>query len=563
MKSRFPVTIKYFGLGAVFVWGVAAIIGSGGGGGGGGGGGVSYTGAATQAQITEDNAVDLAVGTWNATNTGTSVDIFGAVQVTAELQRSPLSLMGIPLIFDDAIRNINIASLAGGAHLGVIQSASKTIYGACNVDNTVAGGAVISGTVDDVSGAFTVTVSFDDYCEYEQGGGVIINGAANLSGVLDPATLENVLPDFFNYTVTFTTLSLDYLGTNDGITINGSFSANWAASPMLVSMSFVLKDKSSMATYWFKDVQVSLEEGAGYTDITDMTGRYYEPVFGYVDISIGNTVHINDVDNWPSSGSLILTGAQGTKDRLTFLSSARFQVDADTTGDGVYNYTEGPYSWLGYLDPYIFSENASFVGLSSGYVSYYHMKTQVKAESAAESIYIQNNTINEPIPYSPFLDLLSAPDFTYMKRFGPIPPYNPPGVAWEGMNHTFFIDKFSNGVLDADEAFATCSVPVGAFSQMDIPVVSVTGSNLPTISWQPVSGAAIYLVNLFELTAENTLGNLVFSVKVADDGSPSYSYTYNGDLFDSYPMLAIMLVAKDNDSSCYYNRSVFVTTHGK
>ena len=53
-----------------------------------------------------------------------------------------------------------------------------------------------------------------------------------------------------------------------------------------------------MATYWLKDVQVSLAEGAGYTDITNMTGRYYEPVYGYVDMSIGNTIHINDVDGW-------------------------------------------------------------------------------------------------------------------------------------------------------------------------------------------------------------------------------------------------------------------------
>jgi hypothetical protein len=253
------------------------------------------------------------------------------------------------LIFEDVVRNMNIASMSGEANLGAVQSVNEEIIGACNDDNTIAGRAAVSGSLDDVSGVFTLTANFNNYCEYEQGLGVTINGVAILSGTLDPATLDNDFPDFFNYTFTFTTLSLDYLGTDEGITMNGTFGANWVSSPMLVTMSFILKDNASLATYWFKDVRISLAEGVGYTDITNMTGRYYEPVYGYVDISIDNPIHMNDIDNWPSSGSFIVTGTENSKARLTYVNATQFQVVADTDGDGLYDdYSSGNLLWADY-----------------------------------------------------------------------------------------------------------------------------------------------------------------------------------------------------------------------
>jgi hypothetical protein len=141
-----------------------------GGGGGGGGGGLAYTGVTTQAQITGNNALDLAVGTWNTVNTGPSIDILGAVQATSEFQKSPLSLGTLPFIFEDAVRNMDIASLGTGINLGAVQSVNETITGACNDDNTIAGGVTISGSVNDATGAFNLTANFNNYCEYEQGG---------------------------------------------------------------------------------------------------------------------------------------------------------------------------------------------------------------------------------------------------------------------------------------------------------------------------------------------------------------------------------------------------------
>jgi len=116
-------------------------------------------------------------------------------------------------------------------------------------------------------------------------------------------------------------------------------------------MSYVLKfknpDTNNFETYWLDVDQIQLgDEGGPYTDLTNINGRYYDYEYGYVDISVGDIIRILDADVGPSSGSLILTGVQGTKALLTFLNSTEFSVDADTDGDGFYNdFYSGTQLW--------------------------------------------------------------------------------------------------------------------------------------------------------------------------------------------------------------------------
>ena len=80
-------------------------------------------------------------------------------------------------------------------------------------------------------------------------------------------------------------------------------------------------------------------------------GRYYNSELGYFDLSVEETVHINDDEVFPASGIMILTGTEGsqgsnTKIRLTFISATEFSVDADTDGDGEYDdYSSGTQKW--------------------------------------------------------------------------------------------------------------------------------------------------------------------------------------------------------------------------
>ena len=81
--------------------------------------------------------------------------------------------------------------------------------------------------------------------------------------------------------------------------------------------------------------------------ISAAIGRFYDPELSYVELSIEEL--IQPIPK-PSSGAIILTGAQGsqggpTKARLTFKSATEFLVEADTDGDGEYDYDSDLQLW--------------------------------------------------------------------------------------------------------------------------------------------------------------------------------------------------------------------------
>lgn len=359
MKGKVLTGIKVFSLAAILLLGIVSILASGGGSSSPAPVTKNYTGIATQAQIDEANAVALAVGAWLGGAPGISIDIFGAVQAGPEARQRSFSLGLMPLVLDDVIYSIGIPDFGVQPNAGIVTQEPVTIPGSCNEgpDFVIAGGATIASgaTINEITGAFSFSISFDDYCEVESGGSLILNGKVKMSGKLDPATLENELPDFLNYTITFSSINLEYFESGDSITLTGesstkkgTFSADWETLPMKVTMSYVIKDNSSdpVVAYWFRDVEIELEEGDGFTDLTSMTGKYYDPLFGFVVMSINEAIHMPDSGYWPASGSLILTGDAGTKALLTFIDVESYQVDADTDGDGEYDdYSSGQQFW--------------------------------------------------------------------------------------------------------------------------------------------------------------------------------------------------------------------------
>ena len=362
MKGKALTGFKVFGLAAVLMLGIVSIIASGGGGGGGTTAPVTknYTGLTTQAQIDGDNAALLAIGAWLGGQFGTSLDIFGAVQAGPGGNSFSLGLM--PLIFDDVVTSIGIPDFAVQPNVGIVTQEPFTILGSCNegMDFVIEGGATVASgaTINEITGAFSFNISFNNYCEVQSGEPLILNGKVKMTGYLDPGTINNELelPVMEKYTITFNSITLEYFESGDSITIMGEssskkgiFSADWTVTPSLVTMSYVIKDNSSdpVVTYWFKNVEIELEWGEGYTDLTGMTGSFYHPLYGFVVMSIGDVIHMLDGEFGPESGSLIVTGTGETKALLSFWGTNLFEIHADTTGDGVYDYSDpdNPYSW--------------------------------------------------------------------------------------------------------------------------------------------------------------------------------------------------------------------------
>jgi len=292
METKGRLNLLYFVFIASLPFGLMAC-----GGGGGDPTGISYTGITTQTKIDEVNAMALAIGAWTSSDLGSNIDIFNSAQ-----------------------------------------SVDETLYGSCNTLGGV-DGAIINGNINETTGTFNGTINFSNFCDE----GMTINGLANFTGVVDLNTEE-----LTNFTLSFSSLALEF--EDEYITINGTMTADYVSVPILVTMSFIIRDNNLLETYWFRDAQIQLLGNADNVEITGMSGRYYDPYYGFVEIAVGESIRIYDTDNWPSSGSIILTGAQGTvgntKALLTFLNLTEYQVDVDTDGDGLYDdFNSGTQLW--------------------------------------------------------------------------------------------------------------------------------------------------------------------------------------------------------------------------
>jgi len=310
------------------------IVGSGGGGGGGGGGGVvcsvSYTGLSTPAIIDENNAVQLAVGAYTGGVAGTVIVTGAVVQEKDVSQSRTLTMIKV---LEKAIRHINLTSALSSISLGTIITDEGYIYGNCggNIHYTL--------NVDDVIGDFTGKFNFNDFCEDE----ITLSGKSNVSGIADLVT-----EDILQLSISFDCLSMTADG--DSLTIDGSITFdNLQASPVDVDMDILMRDDSTKKVYWSHNYFLSMSAGLDYIDLY-MSGRYFDPDYGYVDIDTTTEFRIFDVDIWPSQGVLIAVGDTGTvggstKAQLTAGPPGTYEVDADTNGDGTLNWHSGPLDW--------------------------------------------------------------------------------------------------------------------------------------------------------------------------------------------------------------------------
>lgn len=80
---------------------------------------------------------------------------------------------------------------------------------------------------------------------------------------------------------------------------------------------------------------------------------FYDPQDGYVSVSIIENPIVYDYDRVPTSGVILAEGENGvsggpTMDRLTCYPSGLFNVQADTNGDGIYDWDSWDLPWDDY-----------------------------------------------------------------------------------------------------------------------------------------------------------------------------------------------------------------------
>jgi hypothetical protein len=309
------------------------MVGGCGGGGGGGGGGSptgSYSGLTSQAVITEENSTDLMGGAFMGGEAGSSMSVFGSVQV----QPSQGSRHSITIAFSrmimHAIDTWNLSSQASipAQTSALIPDLDQTVDGECGGSYTIGGD--VNALTGDISDG---TLVFDGYCD----AGVTLSGTVSFSGQMDLIS-EKMNLDFTFDDVTVT--ESDISGTIAG-------TAAYDVGIDTGSMTFkdiYIHDNSLSKTYWFHDFVVAgTDESSSYSMTID--GRYYDPDYGYIDFSTEEPFTILIDDENPSDGVLVALGKDGTKARLTALSSTTYIVEADTNGDGTFEWNSDILYW--------------------------------------------------------------------------------------------------------------------------------------------------------------------------------------------------------------------------
>jgi hypothetical protein len=328
--SLFRNTNKYTGL-LLSALGILGLFACGGGGGDGNAvivppapTGLTYTGVTSQAVIDSKNAAKLAIGAFIGGETGSDFGIFSAVKDDHSKIVREIKLYEVVQIFGGALYKIDFNSHRGDSL--AIKTEQDIIPGDCG------GSASYTVEMDDATGTFTGSMTFNDYCSEN----TTISGTASFFGQVDINT-----GDFFNFNLSFNMVSLT--SGNEAYVIDGDVSVDESGPSSTATLDMLMKDNFG-EVFWVNDYMLIISEGVDYFDV-NATGRFYNPTYGYVDLSTITPVRTYNIYEWPSSGELQIIGGEGTKAQLIVVDENFLRIIADTNGDGNYNYDTGQISW--------------------------------------------------------------------------------------------------------------------------------------------------------------------------------------------------------------------------
>ena len=292
---------------------------------------LSYSGSTEKAVIDAANAVDITTEAFNGGMSGTLFNNFASLSGSTDLSQARRhTTLTTALILNGAICDLHSLSPSPVDARAVVTE-QETINGAC--------GGQASGQlqIDDVSGSFTGILTFSNYCDSE----VTLNGSANFSGTI------NLTTDTFETIF----LNFDYLVTTyptESYVFDGSITITPQSAGFILSMDMLLKSGAD-EVFWVNDCTIAVTD-YGSTLSMHISGTFYDPWYGYVTLTTQEAIVIDAYDGTPTAGVLIATGENGTaggatRARLTCYSSGMFQVDADTSGDGTYDWQSEMLTW--------------------------------------------------------------------------------------------------------------------------------------------------------------------------------------------------------------------------
>jgi len=309
------------------------LAGCGGGGGGEGGSAsssITYSGNTTEATVSSNNAEEISTVAYQGGAFGSTMNLNGSAEAEKIAAGHSLPL-NLSKILNEAISKIDLSSENSSMH-NAIKSASGSLPGNCG------GNASYSISYDDQTGDFSGSMAFNSYCA----AGATLSGSTGFAGRISMTTGKFL-------TISLSINAITAVSGSESMTVKGSMQYSYASTPYTVTYNVVVKDNVSSKIFWWNNLTLRITDGSGYEDLA-LSGRIYHPDYGYVTISTPTLFRFYDADVTPSSGVLLLTGETGTSGdstsaRLTVLSTTTYHIQADTNGDGVYDWDSGTLNW--------------------------------------------------------------------------------------------------------------------------------------------------------------------------------------------------------------------------
>jgi hypothetical protein len=340
---------------------------------------ISYDGATAVATLSQSNSATLLAEAYQGGQAGSALGSSAGLadqNLPSQHPRTILLSQALESAVQQAIQNGTFTP----GNAAAVTDVTNQLAGNCG------GELSYSGNVNSETREFYLSLTFDNYCADS----TTINGSATASGQttnnanIDTAYQTATNPyglDMYNntslapnpYSVSFTELSITTAGRS--FSANGYAlitktdeldqdenpdmdAANEPINPnntpdtdddpandeqpdvgdvTTVTLDFVLRDDATQAAYKLQNYVIALTNGSGYVDAA-ISGRYYDPVQGYIDISTPTPLRISGTDYWPSSGVLQATGDNDAAS-FTALSSTTYQLDIDSNNDGTPDVT--------------------------------------------------------------------------------------------------------------------------------------------------------------------------------------------------------------------------------
>jgi hypothetical protein len=281
-----------------------------GGGGGGGDKGVTYTGKTTPAVIDDTNANILAESAISGSSTGSSFVIARG----QEAQPAP-TILDVARILSNSLTQINIL-------LPSSDVAARIVNITDDLPCSGGGRIRVNMDIDDITLDFTGNFNFFGCVE----GDTTMNGSTGVNGTFTGSGFS-----LLNFN--FNPMTVDS-GT-ESYTMSGTVQTSFSGSTATITMNVRSRNNNTQMVEWINNVTITATDFGSFVEMT-ITGRFYHPEHGYIDIVTTDPLGINNFDQFPSSGQIIITGDSGSKARLTATSNTQYTLEVDADGAGGY-----------------------------------------------------------------------------------------------------------------------------------------------------------------------------------------------------------------------------------